>query len=71
MRSTLLRKHLLLVSLPSNISFDPRKKKDAADRRPRYEFKPRTLYQMTGQPNPNKNLQLDSNTNGSKNGGRQ
>ena len=25
---------------------------------------------MTGQPNPNKNLQLDSNTNGSKNGGR-
>ena len=47
-----------------------RKKKEAADRRPRYDFKPRSLEQMMGRPSAsassNKNLQLESNPNGTR-----
>ena len=44
-----------------------RKKKESADRRPRYDFRPRSLHQMLGtQPAPatNRNLQLESANNG-------
>ena len=45
-----------------------RKKKDAAERRNRYDFRPRTLEQMMGRPSAsvNKNLQLESNPNGNR-----
>lgn len=60
--------HMGCVSILEDLVKELKKKKDAADRRPRYDFKPRTLYQMTGQPptNVNKNLQLDTNPNGNR-----
>merc|ERR1711983_729657 len=60
--------HLGCVSVLEDLVKQLKKKKDAADRRPRYDFRPRTLEQMMGRPSAsvNKNLQLDSNPNGNR-----
>merc|ERR1719336_3698701 len=64
--------HVGCVSVLEDLVKQLKKKKESADRRPRYDFRPRSLHQMLGtQPAPatNRNLQLESANNGS-NGSR-